>query len=402
MNEYVSMILRYGDGKTMNLRSTNEEPYTELHRVGYNNISGRLEYTTKEPEGLVLQNFKYLDEFEPELLKFHKTIQLMENLLTSAEETFGENSMDIVFLPAYSHYNKYEFELTIKMGDIEMKNDVGHYMMLKGIVVKLRFVLSKLTGGIKIYQVTAFRETMDALQAREGFIWSHSQRTSKYSDNTGVSGLHFSRCCLGTSPLSTYVYRQRAYTAFDSDEMMYLLQNYFAWESIDGGPYMSMKQFIGTKTGEHVDIIPFVEFTNEQLIDMIRTEGIELGCDVELFITRESITDMLNSRDDQRWCERHRMKDSDEFYDEIDVETERVNTGLPFRDGFLTFKVDRMDRDYYGDMRAKIFVEPDPRAIRSVVGKLEDIVQDLYKENTVIIRDHSHTVVPDADVKIIQ
>ena len=180
------------------------------------------------------------------------------------------------------------YDVIIKHGDIEIKNEYNEFTLLKGVYTKTSFMSN--IKRTKFRDISIFRDTFNEIEAKLQYVHSHGHRINILNSRPYNKG--FSSMCLGTAAITKFK-RGRKH----QDMFMYLayLDSFLRWESLDGGPYIKIHELYHLACGnkfeiKNVDIDDIIYKNAENITAFIDNKGeISASSDIVNHIEDENL-----------------------------------------------------------------------------------------------------------------
>jgi len=369
------LVIEAGD-ETMRLIQDAEN----LRTTNYN-------YSSAPPadaeECQTIVNYANSDEFSKESLKYGPLMKFMEKIVKASNSVLGKESCEMRVMK-YRYENSYAIYATFKMGDIELRNDLGYKFLLREVYIETEFAMSTTTGNYKLKSLRMMRTRYNTLEAAAGFMYSHATRI--YGVGGNAVNMQWSGCCLGTSSLyQEFSKRYRTVSFFDAEQFIFILQNYVSWESLTGGPYVKMEDVITNTIGESVNVKSknhdITKEALENFTKIVETGSLEASIsDSEIFITPESIDEALLNMSTAAF---HRnFQYVPEWRENLKVTqlTGESENGIDFRGKSMKAITHHPDKGEYDDVITQMFCHGNPEWKQVFIKYANDLLYARHNE----------------------
>ena len=181
-----------------------------------------------------------------------KFIEKLSQLIKIFENKFP-NNWDI-HLEYSAQFKAYEICFIIHYDKIKISNSRKQSRILTDLVVVLP--ISYNAGNVYVRSIDGTRLTMSRTEWSSGYKHSHLCMSGKIQNLNSVFAV--SKFCIGTEDLAEL--RDELAVDFDVDKFelfLYTIDSLVAWESIEGGPYISIDKLIEESSDtiiEHSDM----------------------------------------------------------------------------------------------------------------------------------------------------
>jgi hypothetical protein len=185
------------------------------------------------PEGVLYVSNIHPDDdiIDRDSLKYDVILKHFYDILDHRYKSDGNvNNIDISISLVY-YENKYNIDIKIYHGDIEITNTLGHKSLLKEIYTKT--FISADERGMMFKNLKILRTRINTAEYSNRFFHPHSPGIS-------LTRLEWSPMCLGDSVLCNHFFKRKRKNTDMSLYSVYL-DTYLAWESREGGPYSTIE-----------------------------------------------------------------------------------------------------------------------------------------------------------------
>jgi hypothetical protein len=185
------------------------------------------------PEGVLYVNNIHPDDdiIDRDSFRYNIILTHLYDILDHKYKCDGNvNNIDISISLVY-YENKYNIDIKIYHGDIEITNTLGHKSLLKEVYTNTLIYADE--KSIKFRDLKIFRTRINKAETANNFFHSHSP-------SIRVINLDWYSMCLGDSALFNHFFKKKRK---HTDMSLYsaYLDAYLAWESKEGGPYNTIE-----------------------------------------------------------------------------------------------------------------------------------------------------------------